>query len=187
MFIRSEEANKPFTARDYRVMEDDGCRYEVIHGELLTAPAPNRFHQGISRNLCQFLFSYLRQNKIGKAYNAPFDVYLDDFNVVQPDVVFVANESACKLIPEGAEGAPDLVVEILSPSTSTRDLRDKRRLYADKGVREFWVISPETRQVQIYYLQQKADRPSVVLEEIDTLGTDLLPGLEIPVGELFQD
>ena len=74
-------------------MEDDGCRYEVIQGELLMAPAPNRFHQGISRNLCFLLVSYLRKNKIGKAYNAPFDVYLDDFNVVQPDVIFVADPS----------------------------------------------------------------------------------------------
>lgn len=171
-------------------MEDDGCRYEVIHGELLVAPAPNRFHQGISRNICLFLYSYLWKNKIGKAYNAPFDVYLDDFNVVQPDVIFVATDSACKLIPEGAEGAPDLLVEILSQSTSKRDLRDlrdKRALYAEKGVKEFWVVSPETRQIQIYFLDRQADRPSLILEEIDTLRSDLLPGLEIPVVEIFED
>jgi Uma2 family endonuclease len=182
-----EASNAPFTARDYRLMEDDGCRYEVIQGELLMAPAPNRFHQGISRNLCQFLYSYLRKKKIGKAYDAPFDVYLDDFNVVQPDVVFVAAGSACKLIPEGAEGAPDLLVEILSPSTSKRDLRDKRALYAEKGVKEFWVVSPETRQVQVYFLEKQVERPSLVLEEIDTLRSDMFPGLEIPVGELFED
>jgi len=182
-----ETSAAPFTARDYRRMEDDGGRYEVIHGELLMAPAPNRFHQGISGNLCRFLYPYLRKTKVGKAYDAPFDVYLDDFNVVQPDVVFVAAGSACKLVPEGAEGAPDLLMEILSPSTSVRDLRDKRALYAEKGVKEFWVVSPETRQVQVYYLQKQADRPALVLEEIDTLRSDLLPGLEIPVGEIFED
>lgn len=178
---------KPFTAADYRRMEDDGKRYEVLEGTLVMAPAPNRFHQAISRNLCRILYGYLHCRPIGKAYNAPFDVYFDKENVVQPDFVFVAAKSRAKLISEGVEGAPDLVVEILSPATSARDLGVKRKLYARAGVREFWVISPETRQLQIYLPEKDAPRPARILQEDESYETNLLPGLILPVGELFED
>lgn len=181
------DSRKVWTVRDYRAMPEDGPRCEVINGELIMAPAPNRYHQQISRELCRIIYSHLHIHRIGHAYDAPFDVYLDDFNVVQPDLVFVAKGSSCKLIPEGVEGSPDLVVEILSYSTSKRDLRDKKELYCRFGSKEFWVISPETRQVQVYRLQEEADRPSAILEERDTLTTELMPGLEIPVAELFAD
>jgi Uma2 family endonuclease len=183
----SATLEKPFTAADYRRMEDDGKRYEVLEGKLVMAPAPNRFHQGISRNLCRIIYGYLHQSPVGKAYDAPFDVYFDDENVAQPDLVFVAAQSRAKLIPEGVEGAPDLVVEILSPTTSVRDLGVKRRLYARAGVREFWVISPETRQLQVWLLARDATRPVRILQEDESYQTDLLPGLSLPVGELFED
>jgi Uma2 family endonuclease len=178
---------KPFTAADYRRMEDDGRRYEVLEGTLIMAPAPNRFHQAISRNLCRILYGHLHRRPIGKAYDAPFDVYLDEETVVQPDFVFVAAQSKAKLIPEGVEGAPDLVVEILSPATSARDLGVKRRLYARAGVRELWILSPETRQLQVYLPEKDATHPARILLEDESYETQLLPGLTLPVGELFED
>jgi len=178
---------KPFTAADYRQMEEDGRRYEVLEGILLMAPAPNRFHQAISRNLCRILYSFLHEHRLGRAYNAPFDVYFDDINVAQPDLVFVANDSKAKLLPEGVSGAPDLLVEILSPSTSTRDLVTKRQLYARTAVREFWVISPETRQLQVYDLPSEPSRPTHFFVEGDRYESPLLPGLQLAVTELFED
>jgi Uma2 family endonuclease len=177
--------DQPFTADDYRRMEDDGKRYEVIHGVLIMAPAPNRFHQDVSRNLCRIIYSFLHTHPIGGSYDAPFDVYLDENNVVQPDFVFVSKSSKAKLVAEGVHGSPDLVVEILSPSTSRRDLREKRELYAKFGSVEYWVVSPETRQLQIYQLQSDATRPALVLEESDKTESALLPGLSFGVNELF--
>lgn len=168
-------------------MPADGKRYEVLNGELMMAPAPNRFHQAISRNLCRIIYQHLHLHKQGRAYDAPFDVFFDDLNVAQPDLVFVATESQAELALEGVHGPPDLVVEILSPSTTRRDLRIKRALYARSRVREFWVISPETHQLQIYLFEQATDRPTQVLEEIDIATTPLMPGLQVPVGELFED
>jgi len=178
---------KPFTADDYRRMEEDEHRYEVLEGELCMAPAPNRFHQAISRNLCRMIYTHLHTHPIGKAYNAPFDVYFDDLNVAQPDVVFVKNSTKAKLVDEGIHGAPDLLVEVLSPSTSTRDLGVKRALYAKSGVEEYWIISPELRQMQVYRLQDNPERPTNILLETDTHESPLLGNLQIPVAELFVD
>ncbi len=185
--IMAIAAEKLFTIHDYRRMEDDGKRYEVINGELLMSPSPNLFHQRISRNLCRIIYSWLHEHKIGQAFAAPLDVYLDEYNVVQPDIVYVARENIVKLERDGVHGAPDLSVEILSPSTSKRDLRDKRELYARCGVIEFWIISPETRQLQIYDLPRESSRPTRILEESDTAETPLLPGLRFPVAEIFAD
>jgi Uma2 family endonuclease len=176
----------PFTVRDYRQMPEDGRRYEVIDGILLMAPAPNRYHQRISRNLCRIVYQFLHEHPIGEAYDAPFDVYFDDLNVVQPDLVFVANASREVLAPEGVVGAPDLVAEILSPGTSKRDLRDKRDLYAKSGVKEFWMLSPEEHQVQVYLPEVDRIKPARILAEGETLETPLLAGLKILVAELFE-
>lgn len=168
-------------------MEEDGNRYEVIQGELFMAPSPNRIHQVISRNLCRLLYPFLDSTNLGSAYNAPMDVYLDDSNVVQPDIIVVLKGSAAKEIPEGIEGAPDLVMEILSPGTSRRDLQDKRELYTKFGAIEYWIVSPEARQIQVYRLKEDPLHPVAIYQEMDTVETPLLPGLTIPGTEVFKD
>jgi len=97
------------------------------------APAPNRYHQDISRNIEFILLKYLEKHPIGKMYHAPFDVYLDDHNVFQPDIAFFSNERESVLTEAGAEGAPNFVVEILSPRTAQLDRVPKRRVYARSG------------------------------------------------------
>src|SRR2546428_4377823 len=109
------------TAEDYRLMPETGPRYQLIDGELFMAPAPNRYHQDISRNIEFILMKYLESHAAGKLYYAPFDVYLTEHNVFQPDIVFVANDRLPILTDAGAEGAPNLVIEILSDSTAHLD------------------------------------------------------------------
>src|SRR5437588_6676657 len=103
------------TAHHYRLLPENGPRYQLIEGALYMAPAPNRYHQDISRNLEYILLDYLEEHPIGKLYDAPFDVYFDKHNVFQPDIVFVSKSRLSILTKAGAEGAPDFVVEILSP------------------------------------------------------------------------
>src|SRR5688572_17196961 len=101
------------TADDYRLLPEGGPRYQLVEGELCVAPAPNRYHQIISRNIQFLLMKYLERNPIGELYDAPLDVYLSETDVFQPDLVFVARAHFEVLTDAGIEGTPDLVVEIL--------------------------------------------------------------------------
>jgi Uma2 family endonuclease len=174
-----------FTAQDYKNLPETGPRYQLVDGNLIVAPAPNRYHQDISRNLEFILCAYLKKHPIGKMYHAPFDVYLDEHNVFQPDILFVSKERAGILTDQGAEGAPELIVEILSPSTAQLDLDRKKKVYAQHRVIELWIIVPETRQVQIYRLQEHPGRPSAIYERADVFESILLPGLRLEAAEIF--
>ncbi|WP_043582397.1 Uma2 family endonuclease [Geminisphaera colitermitum] len=179
-------AYRPLTAHDYRELPEYGPRYQLIEGDLHMAPAPNRFHQGILIFLAGEFTIYLKQNQIGKVYAGPFDVYLSDLNVYQPDLSYFSKERYCYLTDEGANGAPDLVVEILSPSTSKYDLGVKRDVYARTGVLEYWIIDPMARVVKVYNLEENADTPVATLRSGRKLASALLPGLSIGVTELFN-
>ena len=179
------------TGADYRRLTPEyplGPRYQLIEGELWQMSAPNRFHQDISRNLCRIIDVFLLSYPIGVVYTAPFDVYLDEHNVLQPDLLFVSRERASVLVPAGVTGAPDLVVEILSPSTAALNRRRKRQIYARTGVAELWLIEPELRQVEVYELGRDTEQPVPIfggVEGQDSSATPLLPGLPIDVAELF--
>lgn len=149
------------------------------------SPSPNRFHQDISRNLLVILANWLREHPIGVIYVAPFDVEFTEHDVFQPDILFVSNERKSILTKAGASGAPDLVVEILSPSTSSVDRGAKKKQYAKSGVRELWIIDPEARTIQVFDLQRDVDRPSANYSESDAITSACFPGWEGPVSEIF--
>jgi len=174
------------TVDDYRALPEAGPRYQLIEGDLYMAPAPNRFHQDISRNLQFELHSYLKANPIGKLYDAPFDVYLDEHNVFQPDLIVVLSEHADIWTDAGAEGAPDFVVEILSPKTQRLDLVNKKCLYAIRGIRELWIIDPERRIVTIHRFAEGGQETASEVAESGTLTTPLLPGLRISARLLYE-
>ena len=149
------------------------------------APAPNRFYQDVSGNLHYILLNYLKQHPIGKLYNAPFDVYLDDTNVFQPDLLFVSKARFSQFTDAGLNGAPDFVVEILSPKTAKLDLENKRLQYAKHGVQELWIIDPEIRTVAIHRFRENSSAPVAIHSEGDPLSTPILPGLIIDSREIF--
>jgi len=151
---------KVFTYSDYSTWSDDKS-YEIIGGRAYNmAPAPGERHQGVSGELYLEFGNYLRGKKC-KVYHAPFDVVFPEegetfesaTNVVQPDIVVICDRD--KITHRGCFGAPDLVVEILSPSTAPRDMKDKRRLYQSFGVREYWIVDPVHKTVQVYKLDEK--------------------------------
>ena len=154
------KVEKAFTYSDYINWPDDK-RYEVIGGEAYNmAPAPSERHQGVSGVLYGEFYIYLK-GKQCKVYHAPFDVAFPEkgetfdtsTNVVQPDIVIICDKD--KIIPRGCCGPPDLVVEILSPSTASNDMKNKRRLYQKSGVKEYWIIDPIHKTVQIYKVNKK--------------------------------
>ena len=174
------------TAEDYRALPEGGQRYQLIEGDLYMAPAPNRFHQEISWKLTLIIGNYLETHPIGKAFSAPFDVYLDNDNVFQPDLVFVARENYRVLTDAGVEGVPDLVIEILSPGTAILDRNAKQRIYAQTGVKEMWLVDPETTTVAVYYLQQNAAQPAAIYSTADRFTTSFFPSLVFSVAEFFK-
>jgi Uma2 family endonuclease len=184
MVVRPEAP--PLTVEHYKNLPETGPRYQLIEGDLYVAPAPNRYHQDISRNLEFILLKYLEEHPIGVLYHAPFDVYLSETDVVQPDIVLILNASLDLLTDAGCEGPPDLVVEILSPKTRRLDLENKMRVYARVGVRELWIIDPEPREVFVYRFAQSVSEHAERLHENDLGTSPLLPGLAVDLQEVFH-
>ena len=176
----------PLTVEHYRNLPETGPRYQLVDGDLYMAPAPNRFHQDISRNLEFILLQYLQAHPIGVLYDAPFDVYLTETDVFQPDILIVLNENRGILTEAGAEGPPDFMVEILSPKTRRLDLENKKRTYARLGVKELWIIDPDPRRLAQYRFEQHKADPIRTYGPEDVVTTPLLPGLVVPLTEVYR-
>jgi Uma2 family endonuclease len=174
------------TVAEYKNLPETGPRYQLIEGDLYLAPAPNRFHQDISRNLQGALDRYLEVNPIAILYDAPFDVYLTNTDVFQPDLLVVLDSNRSILTDDGAEGPPDFVVEILSPKTRQLDLVNKKRVYARLGIKELWITDPEAGTVAVHRFEQNLDNPVHIWADADTATTSLLPGFSIKVASIFR-
>jgi len=150
------------------------------------SPSPNRLHQDIVWNLVSIFSRYLERNPIGRAYVAPFDVYLSDHNVFQADILFGSNENLERFADDGLHGPPDLAIEVLSPSTAQLDKKNKRRVYARVGVKELWLVDPLLLQIQRYDFARDTAKPVALVEENEVLATALLPGLTLAAAEIFK-
>ena len=175
------------TVDDYRAMPETGPRYQLIEGDLIMSPVPNRYYQDISRNLEFLLLKFLEKHPIGKLYDAPFDVYLDQYNVFQPDILFVAKERRSILTEAGAEGAPNLVIEILSPRTAILDKESKRKVYAREGVEELWILDPAEKTLALFQLQEDPAEPQAVYRLKQSFSSACLPGLKLHVRDIFRE
>lgn len=173
------------TVADYRELGEGPPYYQLIEGEIFMSPAPNRYHQAITRNLEFIMMRYLAEHPIGEIYHAPFDVYLDDLNAYQPDIVFVSIECSKIFTDDGAHGPPDLVVEILSPSTARIDKR-KRAHFAKHGTREFWQVDPVLLQIQRFDFARDQAKPVQIIDEDETFESPIFPGLKIATSEVFK-
>lgn len=182
----SAALTEPFTVADYRAIPEGPPYYQLIEGELIMSPSPNRFHQVVARNLFRLLDDFVRRHSIGEVYFAPVDVYLSDSTVVQPDVLFVAAASRGLLVDEGVRGGPDLVVEIISPSNAQLDLRRKRPLYARHGVKELWLVDPVLEQIHRYDFAADVAKPVRIVDRDENFETPLLPGLVVAASEVFK-
>lgn len=176
------------TYEDYRFIPDDGKRHELIDGEHVISPSPNTKHQRIAGTLLTALKNFLREHPLGEIFIAPYDVVLSDFDVVQPDLIFVATAQAAIVTEANIRGIPTLVVEILSEGNRKLDETIKRQRYEHYGIPEYWIIDPALDQVKIYRLADgRYGHASVLsLEAQDLLTTPLLPALNLPLATLFK-
>jgi Uma2 family endonuclease len=187
--VKPASAGLKLTYEDFVLFPDDGKRHELIAGEHYVTASPNMRHQQISMNLTLMIGSWLEAHPQGRLFYAPFDVVFSKFDVVEPDVLYVSNERSNVLSAANVQGAPDLVIEIGSPSTRQRDETIKRRLYERSHVPEYWIVDPDIEVVRVY--QRSGDsfaRPIELSHETDdVLTTDLLPGLELPLTRIFRE
>jgi Uma2 family endonuclease len=172
-----DTAHRKLTYEDYLLFPEDRQRHEILDGEHYVTPAPSMGHQGVSMYLSEKLGFFVREHRLGRVFAAP------------ADLLFVSNERAAILTQANVQGAPDLLIEILSDSTRRRDETLKRDRYERAGVREYWIVDPRRRVVRVF--TREGDDGFRAPQEFsavagDVLTTALLPGLEIRVSEIFE-
>jgi Uma2 family endonuclease len=175
---------KVYTYEDYLKLPDDGNRYEIIEGELIMTPAPKTGHQRISRKLLVQLTLFVEKNHSGEVFNAPCDVVLSKTTTVQPDIVFISNRRKSIITEDNIQGAPDLIIEILSPATAYYDLVEKKELYEKNGVNEYWIVDPKKQRIEIYILEQGKYQLHRRKEKTGKINSKLLKGFEVAIKEV---
>ena len=175
------------TYDDFVHFPDDGKRHELIDGEHYVTASPNTKHQRIVLSLTNLIWNFLKRNPIGEVFGAPFDVVFSNFDVVEPDILYISNQRSRVLTEKNVQGAPDLVVEVGSPATRRRDEKTKLELYERVGVSEYWVVDPDLDVIKVYRsVEGRYQRVAeLTLDGRDVLTTPLLPGLELPLTEIF--
>lgn len=172
----------PHRASEYWGLPDtDPC--ELLHGRFYVSPSPSALHQTVAYLVWEILVGAARQSG-GIALGAPLDAVLADHSVVQPDVLYVSPERR-SIVKDAVHGAPDLVVEVISPKTARRDRGEKLRLYAEGGVREYWIVDPEGEQID--FLRNRDGRFEITLAENDSYCSTVLPELKIDLRELWAE
>lgn len=173
------------TIREYRLLPEDGRRWELVEGEFVMTPVPSTTHQKVSRMLQYQLITQLELTGLADVIDAPCDVVFDELNVVQPDLVIVARARASIITERAVEGSPDVLVEILSPSSGDRDRYLKRRLYARFGVREYWIVDPVRGLVEAYRLADDGYELRARYDRASVLRCPDFPDLDVQLVSVF--
>ena len=176
---------KKYMYDDY-VNLPEGSAYQLINGELIMSPAPNLYHQKILNNILILLNNFNSKINFGDIYPSPVDVYFEEYETYQPDIVFVSKERSQILKETKIEGAPDLVIEILSESSAYYDLKHKKNIYEKYGVKEYWIVDPIDKSVEIY--ENKKEKFDLIEQKKSngTIKSKILNGLKISIEEIFK-
>ena len=177
---------KRYTYQDYLDLPEDGKRYEIINGELVMVPAPRIIHQDIGFKIGNLLFNFNQQERYGKVLMSPVDVILSETNVIQPDILFISKERSHIITETHIKGAPDFIIEIISPSSGYYDLIEKKELYAQYGVREYWIVDPKRQCVEIYLNKDHEFQLRQRVEREGTAQSYILQGFKIILEQIFS-
>lgn len=185
--IRKPVPKPPESIAEYLAMPEGAPYYQFINGEAIEMPAPILLHQQIITNLTIYVGLFIKQHKLGILYPAPIDVYFTETDYFQPDLVFVSNERSEILENrKNIKGAPDLVVEVLSPSTGYYDLSHKKTVYEQEGVREYWLVYPNELRIEVL---QNTDDGFILLNQARKTGvvrSAVLEGFSLDIAEIFE-
>ncbi|MBF0491900.1 MAG: Uma2 family endonuclease [Deltaproteobacteria bacterium] len=171
--------------QDYIQLPEDK-RYELIDGDLYMVPAPIPFHQKVIMYLAFELQRFVEKQKIGEIFFAPVDVYLSDEDVVQPDLLFISKNRSGIIEEKYICGAPDLVVEVLSPASKARDKGIKKHLYDKFGVQEYWLVDPEAKSIEVLQMKEAGLKTFKVFAANSSLKSPLLKKLNLSLKKIFR-
>jgi Uma2 family endonuclease len=176
-----------YTYADYRELDvDDNLLYELLNGDLVKKSAPSPQHQTVVVNLLFAIKSFINEKNKGRVFVAPIDVFLDDYNVPQPDLIFISEAKKGIITQDGIMGVPDLVVEVISPSSWRRDRFEKMKLYKKYEIPEFWLIDPQNQSIEVFtYADNDFDVFSLGVET-DEIQSKVLDGFSIKVKTIFE-
>lgn len=182
-------SKRRLTYADFRRFPNDGQRHELINGKHAVTAAPNERHQRLSIRMILAIGTFLEAHPIGSLYHVPFDCVFSFFDVVEPDLLVVTNDQREILTRRNVRGAPALVIEILSPSSSARDKRSKRALYQRVGVREYWVVDPDNDCIAVHRFARSGQHrfpETLIATSGNDLTSPLLPGFALDLERLFR-
>ena len=171
---------------DFCLLPDDGKRREIVNGELFVAPSPETIHQRSVVRLLVRLGQFVESHKLGEVFVGLFDVVLSEFDVVEPDLLYISNARSSVLTKKNVQGAPDLMIEVISKSTAIRDRTIKLKLYGRFGVDEYWIIDPAGPSAEIYLRGEEGLTLAARLCAEDALTSPLFPGFSLSLRKLAE-
>ncbi len=183
--VKTRDIGEVWTYQEYLELPDDGKRYEILKGRLEMTPAPSTRHQDVSRNLGTILWDFVKRHDLGKIYYSPVDVIFDQINVVEPDIIYISKERQELIREKGIFGAPDLIIEIQSPGTLHVDAKRKKDIYERFGVREYWIVDPSEKKVEVFMLKGGGYKLEGIYTEGDSIECKTIKGLSVPLSEVF--
>jgi len=173
------------TYHEYALLPQDRNRYEILDGELYMTPSPSVEHQLVVAELTRILAEHVAKRGLGKVIPAPMDVVLGETNVVQPDILFIRTDRLPPRKAKNIQVPPDLIVEVVSPSSVEQDRGDKKHVYARHGIAHYWIVDPEARRLEMYTLSRGSYELSADFTGQVQATTILFPGLVIPLPALW--
>jgi len=179
-----QKTKKQYTYEDYEKLPE-GAPYHLIGGELIMTPAPVPYHQIILRRIGFELLKFNEQKNLGEIIFAPIDVYLSETETYQPDIIFISNEKINIIGEKKIESAPDLVIEILSESTAYYDLKHKKRVYEKTGVKEYWIVDPMEKGIEVYENVNREFKIFSLAAEKERVNSKLLEGFSVELEKIF--
>ena len=172
------------TVSDYEELPE-GAPYQLINGELVMNPAPHFFHQQLVMRLANKFFMFVEKNSLGEIVASPVDVYLSEMEVYQPDIVYLAKERLGIIVDGRIKGAPDIVVEVLSPSTGYYDLSHKKNMYESSGVKEYWIVYPQEEIIEVFENVSGEFQQIARVKRQGNVTSKLLQGFSVSLSDIF--
>ena len=179
------DPSKIWTVEEFMQLEESKTPCELINGKVFMSPAPAPFHQIVLGNFYTLLRSQAKKNG-GIAFFAPVDLFIDDRNVFQPDLMYISAVKHDIITEQGIKGVPDLIVEIISPSNVYMDRTVKKKKYLSMGVSEYWLLSPINKWLKIYTPETGEDTPKVEIFKEGRVASEVLKGLKFNLQDIFE-
>jgi Uma2 family endonuclease len=186
MILTKEKEEKLITVAELFDMElEEGYFYELLNGHIVKKQAPSPQHQKAVVKMTTLIENFITEKDLGDCYTSPIDVFFDKYNNTQPDILFIKKDRLFIVTEHGIEGQPDLIVEVLSPSSYRHDKVDKMKIYCQFGVSEYWIVDPNNKAVEVYTLENNLYQLSAIASETGEITSKALDNFKVNIEQIF--